>query len=71
MNRAVFIARLMDGGAIDHADVDGGRWVIYDSEERSAIALTAKNLVRCGGSQNEKVHVHTLRKIVATEEVPW
>lgn len=70
VKRGVFVVRLHDGGPIDHSVVlDSRKGVIYDSEECSAILLTAKNLMRCGGPYGSNARVHTVREIVVAEEI--
>ena len=60
----VFIVRLQEVRRVDHAVVvDAGARVIIDSEEATAIELSAKNLSRCGGDEACQLRVIEVRQV--------
>ncbi len=62
----VYIVRLRQDDRVDHAVVvDANRGVIIDSEESTAIVLTADNLAKCGGASATKLRVKEVREVRA------
>lgn len=68
MRSGIFLVRLTQDKEVDHPIVvDGEKKVIEDSEEKSCIALTMENIMKCGEHNARKLRVQEIREIVATE----
>lgn len=64
----VYIVHLKQDAVVDHAVcVDCDKRLIWDSEEKCALSLTAKALVLCDGPEAKWLRIKDARRVVSRE----